>query len=314
MRKNYLINALCVLGIILFCCAFISCKSTSVEAGHFKNLSDDFVKVEGTTITGAVKGSEVFIENRTVTISSMYVCIHEVTQEEYTEYCIFRNMWDDDIRGSDYPAYHVTWYDALIYCNLRSIAEGYTPIYKINGTTDPTKWEKIESNNDKKNPKYKAPNGSSAWDKVICNFKADGYRLPTDAGWEYIARGGNGGIPEEQFICAGSNNPDEVAWSAGNSKGGEAEWNHPHIIKTKKPTALGIYDLNGNVDEWCWDWFGEITASTKATGTETGEHRICRGGGSTLLRSYTNLTYRQGDFSPNMTGNAIGLRVVRTAK
>ena len=114
-------------------------------------------------------------------------------------------------------------YDALVYCNKRSIAEGLTPCYTIDGRTD--LWT----------------SDSKKWDEVSCNFSANGYRLPTKEEWRYLARGGN-------TSNSGSNDIEAVAWYNGNSGG------KTHEVRTKDANALGLYDMIGNVCEWCWDY------------------------------------------------------------
>ena len=110
------------------------------------NIPEGFVKVTGGTVTGDTKYASsdndyIFIAGRTVTISDMYVCDHEVTQAEYEKYCKYGSSSPSSGYGvgENYPAYYVSWYDAIVYCNLRSIDEGLTPAYKIGEETDPRK-------------------------------------------------------------------------------------------------------------------------------------------------------------------------------
>jgi sulfatase modifying factor 1 len=97
------------------------------------------------------------------------------------------------------------------------------------------------------------------------------YRLPTEAEWEYAAKGGKSG---KNFVYSGSNDPDPVAWHVGNVGTGT------HPVKEKQPNELGLYDMSGNVWEWCQDWYGDYAAGnqTDPTGPRQGEMRVIRGG------------------------------------
>ena len=111
-------------------------------------IPEGFVEVTGTTIKGSeswTPSSYVFVSGRSITIPDMYVCDHEVTQAEYETYCKYGSSspysspYSGLGVGDNYPAYFVSWYDAIVYCNLRSIDEGLTPAYKIGEETDPRK-------------------------------------------------------------------------------------------------------------------------------------------------------------------------------
>ena len=121
----------------------VASVSYTISSG---NIPEGFVKVTGGTVTGDTKYASsdndyIFIAGRTVTISDMYVCDHEVTQAEYEKYCKYGSSSPSSGYGvgENYPAYYVSWYDAIVYCNLRSIDEGLTPAYKIGEETDPRK-------------------------------------------------------------------------------------------------------------------------------------------------------------------------------
>ena len=164
-----------------------------------------------------------------------------------------------------------------------------TPCYSINGETDPDKWGKVPISND------------STWNAAICNFEADGYRLPTEAEWEWFARGG------ENYKFAGSDNKDDVAWYKTNPRG-------TRDVKTKDPNGYGLYDMSGNVREWCWDWYvANIDDSIGEYGAASGVERIMRGGSWYDTESPCTVYYRSLHFGPDHLYNDTGFRVVRLA-
>ena len=132
---------------------------------------------------------------------------------------------------------------------------------------------------------------------------SNGYRLPTEAEWEYAARGGN---KSKGFTYAGSNNIDEVAWYYRNSI------NKTQPIGTKEANELGLYDMTGNIWEWCWDWFGSYSsdAKTNPCGPDSGSNRVSRGGCWINYPKYCRSAYRGGN-NPDYSNNLSGFRVAR---
>lgn len=262
-------------------------------------IGSGFVKVDGSTVVGAISGSEVFIENRTVIIPTLWACDHELTQEEYGLYCNFAasmasNTSEQYFMGNKYPAC-VSWYDALVYCNKRSLAEGLSPCYSINGKTNPGEWGEVPV-------VY-----NDTWNAVSCNFNANGYRLPTEAEWEYLARGGNTSN-SGQTVYSGSDDIDSVAWYTGNSQDEMQE------VKKKAPNAKGLYDMSGNAYEWCWDWYGDIIADTPKEGVEaalSNSERVFRSGCFGDGHNSSSVSRRHED-PPQKRCNYIGFRLVRT--
>ena len=177
----------------------------------------------------------------TVSVSAFYMDVHEVTQKDYVA-LLGKNP--SLTKGDDLPAEQMSWTFAARYCNLRSLKEGLQPCYDLG-----------------KHP-------------PACNFQASGYRLPTEAEWEYACRAGGRGryaFGDDPRRLA------EHAWFEGNAR------KKTHPVATTRPNAWGLYDLHGNVWEWCHDRYGERyyaeSPGKDPRGPATGDERVLRGGG-----------------------------------
>lgn len=265
-----------------------------------------------------ITGSEIFISGRNLTIPALLASDHELTQEEYEKYCKYgkdstnvntppNSNYSTGSANPVYPAYGINIYDMLVYCNLRSMAEGLTPVYSIGGKTNPAQWTGIVSDS---SSKYCGPSAvDSTWDGASFNTNANGWRLPTEAEWEFLARGGNL-TNTNRYIYSGSNTASEVGWYSV----GDADQDKPRAIKQKTPNALGLYDMSGNVFEICWDWSGTVTATTPATGNGSGTEHIVRGGGCTYSAGTAKVADRSVKNTPEMRWANCGARIVRNAQ
>ena len=242
-----------------------------------------------------------------VTITKpFYMGKYEVTQAEYEVYCSYGSSSPSSSYGDgdNYPAYYVSWYDALVYCNKRSIAEGLTPCYSINDSTNPEEWGELPT-------AYDDPLRDT-WDAVKCDWNANGYRLPTEAEWEYAARAGDNTVDSLTYSGTSDvNKLGDYAWYRDNSN------STTHEVGTKLQNAFGLYDMSGNVYEWCWNWFtSEYDENTEGgnnpTGASSGSRRVSRGGSWRYNSDYCAVSDRY-DYRPGIRFNILGFRVVRSS-
>ena len=178
-----------------------------------------------------------------------------------------------ELKGASRPVESVSWYDALHFCNALSREQGYTEVYSFQGSVPSAHWS------------------------------AKGWRLPTEAEWEYAARAGT------ELRYAGSSELDDVAWFWDN---GGAE---THPVGQKKPNQWGLYDMSGNVFEWCWDgydpnFYMRSEACKAPTGSEKAVAKSRRGGGWHVVAGECELIRRFSSL-PVEKNAALGFRIVR---
>ncbi|MCP4581215.1 MAG: SUMF1/EgtB/PvdO family nonheme iron enzyme [candidate division Zixibacteria bacterium] len=207
-----------------------------------------------------------------VVMKGFYIGKYEVTQKEWKD--VLGENPSEQI-GDSLPITNITWLDAVDYCNRKSSIEGLELCYKT-------------YNN-----------------KVLCDFKSNGYRLPTEAEWEYSARGG---AKSQGYKYSGSDNADEVAWY------GENSYKQLKPIGTKMGNELGIFDMSGNALEWCWDWMTEYSKATEINpqGPHKGVNKVLR---SPRWGKPSNISVRVSNRAgrhPNDAGKYIGLRLCRS--
>jgi len=208
---------------------------------------------------------------------SFEIAPYEVTYKEYAVFCNSTGRSSPDDGGDpSRPVNEVSWFDAIDYCNWLSKEEGLTPCYTRKG------------------------------DLVLCNFEANGYRLPTEAEWEFAA---SGGFQSRGYTYSGGNTLEEVAWCQDNA----GEKTHP--VGMKKPNELGLYDMSGNVWEWVWDWhstgYFQSSPFQNPLGPLTGEQKVEKGGSWFPDAVYMRPQNRAG-YDPNEGNSDIGFRLART--
>jgi formylglycine-generating enzyme required for sulfatase activity len=244
--------------------------------------TDNFVRINGGTFTmgspaSEVERNEMEIQHQ-VTVSSFYMGKYEVTQREWAA---VMGSNPSNFKGDNLPVEMVSWFDAIDYCNRRSQREGLTPAYTRNG------------------------------ENVTWNRGANGYRLPTEAEWEYACRAGTSG----PFSTGNNITTNQANYNGnfpynGNAKGQNRgkTWD----AGSGAANAWGLYDMHGNVREWCWDRYGTYPsgAQTDPAGAASGSSRVLRGGSWNYYARYLRSAARGSD-TPSIRLSYHGFRLVR---
>jgi formylglycine-generating enzyme required for sulfatase activity len=252
-------------------------------------VPDNFVRIKGGTFMMGSPANEIDRSDdevqHQVTVSSFYMGKYEVTQKEYEEVMGTNPSY---FKGPNLPVEMVSRYDAIEYCNKLSQKEGLTPAYTISGEGD---------------------NRTVDW-----NYKANGYRLPTEAEWEYACRAGT----TTPFSTGNNITTDQANYNGNypynnNAKGTYREKTTP--VGSFPPNPWGLYDMHGNVAEWCWDLYGDysIGAQTNPTGAVTGSAWVLRDGYWTLYGQYLRSACRSYGNPSSLWGDSFGygFRLVR---
>jgi formylglycine-generating enzyme required for sulfatase activity len=229
---------------------------------------------------------------RQVSITSFFMGKYEVTQKEFEELMGINSSF---FKGDTLPVETVSWLEAVEYCNMRSKKEKLSLAYKITNSEGCT--------------------------IVFWNKKANGYRLPTEAEWEYACRAGtNTPFYTGNNITTDQANYDGYSPYNKNPKGKYVEKTTP--VGSFEPNPWGLYDMHGNVLEWCWDKYGDspstvglldVVAAVNTSGDSAGDFRVIRGGSWAGTGRGIRSAFR-GNNIPSAQNSYLGFRIARNAK
>jgi formylglycine-generating enzyme required for sulfatase activity len=219
-----------------------------------------------------------------VTVSSFWMDTTEVTQADYVAIAGYsQSAYEGDLN----PANSMTWYDAVLFCNSHSKRDGFDTVYSFSDVV----WHSV----------VKRCIGLT---DLEINYDNYGYRLPTEAEWEYACRAGT----KTEYSWGAIGSTSEYAWFSGNMM--YQGLVSPHPVATKLPNEWGLFDMAGNITEWTNDWFGGYSSSTQSdpTGPNSGGTRVCRGAPDNI--NTLAAAYRISNFEPGNASSFVGFRVV----
>lgn len=281
-----------VLFMFFFAAAFVSAQGSRDSA----SLKDEkLVFIESGTFFMGSPESEMWREpdetRHEVTLDSFYIGRFEVSQKEYAE---IMGENPSSFQGDDLPVENVSWYDAVAFCNALSRNEYLEPAYTIDGSE--VKW----------------------------NRDADGYRLPTEAEWEYACRAGtttpfstgdNISVEEANYFGTYPYTIEDHYWSQDEMETSPGVYREQTVeVDRFRSNPWGLYNIHGNVSEWCYDVYGEYPADAadNPSGPDSGSLRICRGGGWNDFGKHLRSAFRSAIPADDIFGSR-GFRVVRSA-
>jgi formylglycine-generating enzyme required for sulfatase activity len=281
-----------VFGLALKGCGSLASAARPQGAAGTGAAGDVVLIPGGTFIMGSPAGEAGRYDDEVqheVTVSSFYMGKHEVTEQEYVS-VMGTNPVPSHHQGPNFPVTRVSWYDAVEYCNKRSEREGLTPAYTID--------------RERRDPGNTGSSPDGVYWTVTWDRSADGYRLPTEAEWEYACRAGT-----------------TTAYYTGNTIGADDAWyeansdNRPKEVGKKPANPWGLYDMHGNVSEWCWDWDGDYGrgAQTDPAGAPKGDGRIKRDGSRVAEPRSLRSAFRDSINPDNQYRADVGFRVGRSA-
>jgi formylglycine-generating enzyme required for sulfatase activity len=238
------------------------------------------------------------IQHSVTLTKGFYMGKYQVTQKQYQE---VMGALPTSLSGSsygvgeNYPVYYVSWYDAIVFCNKLSMMEGLKPVYSISNSTDTSTWGPVPTSS------------NTTWNAVKMVSGANGYRLPTEAEWEYACRAGTTTAWYTADTVDGPPHLNTAAWYTNNA-GFKTQQ-----VGLKTANEWGLYDMHGNVWEWCWDWNGPpvSAAQTDPIGFSIGTFRVFRGGSWTGGAEHLRSAFGSEDL-PSTRRNDVGFRLVRS--